>query len=67
MWRNIENELGSNFWYNLTDIGIYNMFLFFSTGVNTNIFLGIIFSINGLYFMNISKRSLKWTFTLKNR
>jgi uncharacterized membrane protein HdeD (DUF308 family) len=39
--------------------GIYNMFLFFSTGVYTNMFLGIIFSLNGLYFMNTSKKIME--------
>lgn len=38
--------------------GIYNLFLFFSTGANTNILLGIIFSINGLYFLKAGKNSL---------
>jgi uncharacterized membrane protein HdeD (DUF308 family) len=39
--------------------GIYNMFLFFSTGVYTNMFLGIIFSLNGLYFMKTSKKIIE--------
>jgi uncharacterized membrane protein HdeD (DUF308 family) len=38
--------------------GIYNMFLFISTGVYTNIFLGIIFFINGLHFMKAGKNSV---------
>jgi uncharacterized membrane protein HdeD (DUF308 family) len=38
--------------------GIYNMLLFFSTGVYTHLFLGIIFLINGLYFMKTGKNSL---------
>lgn len=39
--------------------GIYNMLLFFSTGVYIHILLGIIFSINGLYFMKTVKNSLE--------
>jgi len=38
--------------------GIYNMVLFFSTGVYIHIFLGIIFSLNGLYFIKASENSL---------
>ncbi|UTB33476.1 MAG: hypothetical protein NKF70_04320 [Methanobacterium sp. ERen5] len=47
--------------------GIYNIFLFFSTGVYTNMFLGIIFSLNGLYFLNTSKKSVEQRkFTTQN-
>lgn len=38
--------------------GIYNMLLFFSTGSYTNMFLGIIFSMNGFYFMRTSRKSM---------
>jgi len=38
--------------------GIYNLFLFFTRGVYIHIFLGIIFSISGLYFIKAGANSL---------